>query len=629
MKILCVAEKPSISKEVANILGGGRKKVRNSREKFIKNYDFTFTFNSEDGPCQVTMTSVAGHITGLDFGSAFSWGNCVPGRLFEADIETIITKKSIYENIAEEARNADKLMIWTDCDREGEYIGFEIMNAARKYNRNLGLNNIWRARFSHLERNHIIRAAKNPVNLDMSAVSAVSCRMEIDLRVGTSFTRLLTDQLRQKGIIEKNELASYGTCQFPTLGFVVDRYKRVKSFTPEPFWYIEIETRKENKKTVFNWVRGHFFDKMYVVMLYDRCCKSGEFGTISKIESKRKPNFRPFPLTTVELQKDCARFFKMSAKTALAAAERLYNLGYLSYPRTETDRFAKETDFKSLLEVHKQDPRWGSYTTKLLNEGFETPRSGSHDDKAHPPIHPIKYVSLDTLNTIDEKKVYEYVVRRFIACCSKDAVGTQTVVTLKWGDEFFTASGLMVHEKNYLEVYTYKKWESSKQLPKFTEGEQVKLSSGILKDGKTSPPNHMTEPELIALMDANGIGTDATIAEHINKIETRHYINKLKKGKNEYILPTPLGMGLIEGLEKMEFEDVSLSKPFLRKSLERSLEDIATGSRPKVDVLNTTIGVYVDAYSVCSHQILVLCNECRRIILGNSSNNNNNNNNNT
>lgn len=101
MKILCVAEKPSISKEVANILGGGRKKVRNSREKFIKNYDFTFTFNSEDGPCQVTMTSVAGHITGLDFGSAFSWGNCVPGRLFEADIETIITKKSIYENIAE------------------------------------------------------------------------------------------------------------------------------------------------------------------------------------------------------------------------------------------------------------------------------------------------------------------------------------------------------------------------------------------------------------------------------------------------------------------------------------------------------------------------------------------------
>ncbi|CAX42976.1 DNA topoisomerase III, putative [Candida dubliniensis CD36] len=628
MKILCVAEKPSIAKAVANILGGGRTSLRDSSEKFIKNYDFTFTFKPEDGPCQVTMTSVVGHITNLEFESAFAWGKCVPGRLFDADILTVITKKAVHENIAKEARNADKLMIWTDCDREGEYIGFEIMNAAKKYNRNLELNNIWRAKFSHLERNHIIRAAKNPVNLDMSAVAAVSCRMEVDFRVGTSFTRLLTDQLRQKGIIDGTQVASYGTCQFPTLGFVVDRYKRVKNFIPEPFWHIEVETRKENKKTVFNWVRGHFFDKLYVVMLYEQCCKSGEYGIISKIESKRKPNFRPFPLTTVELQKDCARFFKMSAKAALEAAEKLYNQGFLSYPRTETDRFAKETDFRSLLEVHKQDSRWGSYTTELLSQGYQVPRSGSHDDKAHPPIHPIKYVSLDTLKSINEKKVYEYVVRRFIACCSKDAVGMQTVATLKWGDEFFTANGLMVLEKNYLDVYIYKKWESSKQLPKFTEGERIKLASGVLKEGKTSPPNHMTEPELIALMDANGIGTDATIAEHIHKIENRGYIAKSKKGKNEFIVPSLLGMGLIDGLDKMEFEDISLSKPFLRKSLERSLEEIATGSRSKVDVLNTTISVYLDAFGVCSHQILVLCNECRRVLRGNSSNNNNNNSNN-
>ena len=116
--------KPSISKEVANILGGGRKSKKLTR-KIHQNYDFTFTFNSEDGPCQVTMTSVAGHITGLDFGLPFV-GKLCSRRLFEADIETIITKKSIYENIAEEARNADKLMIWTDCDREGEYIDLKL-----------------------------------------------------------------------------------------------------------------------------------------------------------------------------------------------------------------------------------------------------------------------------------------------------------------------------------------------------------------------------------------------------------------------------------------------------------------------------------------------------------------------
>ena len=73
---------------------------------------------------------------------------------------------------------------------------------------------------------------------------------------------------------------------------------------------------------------------------------------------KTETKFPSIPIDNRGVTKDCARFFKMSAKTALAAAERLYNLGYLSYPRTETDRFAKETDFKSLLEVHKQDPRW-------------------------------------------------------------------------------------------------------------------------------------------------------------------------------------------------------------------------------------------------------------------------------
>lgn len=619
MRILCVAEKPSIAKEVSQILGGGRVKVRNSRSKYIKNYDFTFNFKPEIGNCEVTMTSVVGHITGLDFPPEFGWGCCAAGKLFDAALTEIVDKADVYDNIANEARRIDKLMIWTDCDREGEYIGFEIFNAAKKFNQSLGLSQVWRAKFSHLERNHVIEAAKNPIKLDMRAVAAVSCRMEIDFRVGTSFTRLLTDTLKARGIIGKGEVASYGTCQFPTLGFVVDRYKRVKRFKPEPFWYIEVETMKENKKTVFSWVRGHFFDRQYVALLYDKCCKSGEDGIITKLESKRKNNFRPFPLTTVELQKDCAKFFKMSAKQALDAAEKLYNKGFISYPRTETDRFPKETNFQGLLQQQTQSPGWGSYTTQLLSDGFVTPRSGSHDDHAHPPIHPIKYGVGSALGNAQEQKIYEYVVRRFIACCSKDAVGTQTLVTMKWGDEFFTANGLIVLEQNYLEVYPYRKWNSSQELPNFTEGDRVALSKGVQKEGKTSAPNYMTEPELIALMDVNGIGTDATIAEHIDKILRRGYIAKSKKGQKEYIVPSALGMGLIEGFDKMEFRDVSLSKPFLRKALERSLGEISSGSRNKVDVLNETVSIYREAFAVSSQKMTTLVDECRSIIQANSN----------
>ncbi|CAK9439063.1 uncharacterized protein LODBEIA_P32870 [Lodderomyces beijingensis] len=609
MRILCVAEKPSIAKEVATILGGGRVSVRNSKNKFIKNYDFQFTF-PQTGRCDVTMTSVVGHITETEFAPGYQWGSCDPSALFKAKIITKVTKKDVYDNIGKEARNIDKLMIWTDCDREGEFIGKEIFDAAKEGNRSLTMSNVWRSRFSHLERSHIVRAANSPISLDLRSVAAVECRIEVDFRVGTSYTRLLTEALRSNSIIEKKEVASYGTCQFPTLGFVVDRYNRVQNFVPEPFWYIEPSLRKENKKTAFNWVRGHIFDRYFVMVIYEQCLQH-EYGTISKLETKRTTNWRPLPLTTVELQKDCAKYFKMSAKATLEAAEKLYNKGFLSYPRTETDKFPSSMDFKGICENQKQDPRWGPYTELLLSRGLESPRNGSHDDHAHPAIHPVNYVSIDSLQSANEKKVYEYVVRRFLACCSKDAIGSMTSATLQWGDEFFTSKGLMVLERNYLDIFTYKKWESSKQLPAFQEGERVKISNAILGEGKTSPPQLMTEPELIALMDVNGIGTDATIAEHIDKIISRNYATKQKKNKSEYIVPSPLGIGLVEGFDRMQFEGISLSKPILRKSLEACLQEICNGEKTKTEVVDSMLQVYSNAFRTCRQKISVLAEQCR------------------
>lgn len=612
MKILCVAEKPSIAREVSNILSGGRYSTRNSQNKYIKNYDFTFSFPGQSS-CDVTMTSVVGHITNLDFPPAFQWGKCVPGRLFDAQLIETVQKQDVFDNISREAIRADKLMIWTDCDREGEYIGFEIYKAAHKGNTSITIPAIWRSRFSHLERNHIIHAACNPISLDMNAVEAVACRMEVDFRVGTTFTRLLTDSLRQHRIIENKEVASYGTCQFPTLGFIVDRYKRVKAFIPETFWYITLDIRHDNKKVSFNWARHHFFDRLFVMILYQKCLDHTSC-TVLRLEQKSTTNRKPLPLTTVELQKDCSRYFKMSAKRALDAAEKLYNKGFLSYPRTETDLYPDTMDFAANIGAHQQDLRWGSYVSQLLQQGIDKPRSGSHDDKAHPAIHPVKYVNLDVLTSPDEKKVYEYVARRFIACCSKDAYGQLTTATMKWGDEFFNANGLMVTERNYLDVYIYRKWESSKQLPPLTEGATIKVSSGQMKSGDTSPPKHMTESELISLMDANGIGTDATIADHIEKIISRGYAAKHKQGTIEVIVPSPLGMGLIDGFDRMEFANISLSKPFLRKSLETSLQAIADGALTKTQVLSEVKQIYKQAYGVSSQSMGTLAQSCRQVM---------------
>lgn len=612
MKVLCVAEKPSIAKEVTNILSGGRLTKRTSKSKYNPNFDFKFNFPNY-GMCDVTMTSVIGHITNMDFPPDAGWGRIAPGRLFDLPIKVQPDKSklNIHQNIANEAKLASYLMIWTDCDREGEAIGYEILEAAKKGNRNLLIANTWRPHFSHLERNHIINAAKNPLGLNMKIVETVKCRQEVDLRVGASFTRLLTDLLKRSRLV--SEIVSYGTCQFPTLGFVVDRYKRVKDFVAEKFWYIHVEVQKDGNAASFNWSKTHVFDRLYVALVYQDCMNQS-FGTITKVTKTPTTNYKPYPLTTVLLQKDCSTYFKMSAKDALDAAEKLYQSGWISYPRTETDMFPEEMNLKAIIQTHCNDDRWGGYASQLIQAGkYQQPRKGKNNDKSHPPIHPVKYVNLNSISDAKQKKVYEYVVRRFLACCSPDAKGFQTVVTLKWGNEVFNASGLLVTEKNYLDVYIYKKWQSSKELPAFVQGEQVELKVGELKEGKTSPPRHMTESELIALMDANGIGTDATIAEHIHKIEQRLYISKRKSGGTELILPTELGMGLIEGFSSINYDNnISLSKPFLRKRLEILLKEIEEGRATKDSSLRETILLYKNAFALTAENQAILVNEFRK-----------------
>lgn len=250
-----------------------------------------------------------------------------------------------------------------------------------------------------------------------------------------------------------------------------------------------------------------------------------------------------------------------------------------------------------------------------MNGSFQAPRRGKNNDKAHPPIHPIAHVAQANLDTLEDRKVYEFVVRRFLACCSDDAKGHSTTVDMDLSGERFTAMGLVVTERNYLDVYPYDKWTSSQRLPAFTQGEMIMPSSLEMVEGKSSAPHFLTEPELIALMDANGIGTDATMADHIEKIVERQYVFKQARGNDEQynnedgiaendnedpgevqrggrgprgrggrrrgqvrgtgrgqrggiteFVPTNLGIGLVEGYNSMDF-DVSLIKPYLRKQV--------------------------------------------------------------
>lgn len=448
----------------------------------------------------------------------------------------------------------------------------------------------------------IHRACMAPVELDLNAAYAVEARQEIDLRAGAAFTRLQTKELRSRFGL-KDMLISYGPCQFPTLGFVVDHYKRVQAFVPEPFWYIEVKhavRTVSNSKPVtveFIWDRKQLYDEDIVTILHRRCKASNE-AIITKVMKKPTSKRKPTPLTTVELQKNLSRLTGMPPKRILDLAESLYQRGFLSYPRTETDQYDKDFDFVTLLSKQRNDSAWGSLAYELHESAtgassspdslvYERPRNGKKNDKAHPPIHPTAHAN--DING-DEKKVYDYVTRRFLASCSTDAVGQETKVAMDLGGEKFHATGLVVHAENYLKIFTYEKW-SDKWMPDYEEGQEFQPTQVLLKKGTTTAPSLLTEADLVNLMDKNGIGTDATIAEHIKKIIDRQYVITQKQGKTNYLVPSTLGMGLVEGYEKMEISQ-HLCKPILRRDTEEKLGLVALAQHSKEETVSQSMQEY-------------------------------------
>ncbi|KAI1000558.1 DNA topoisomerase 3 [Podosphaera aphanis] len=681
-RILCVAEKNSIAKAVAGHLAGGHVTTvsqlscnqgasdilhvspklilflqSNTANKFIKNYSFTFDFGGQWGPCEVLMTSVSGHLTEARFPDDYkSWEYPPPESLFQAPVQVVVdqSKRSIATNITQNARHAKALFIWTDCDREGEHIGGEVRAEALRNNPNI---QVVRARFSNIERAHVIQAARNPINLDERQVNAVAARIEIDLRIGLAFTRYLTITLRPLGDTlsktpdGKTRVISYGSCQFPTLGFVVDRYFRVKNFVSEPFWGIKVRHRRDGIDANFNWKRVRLFDRMSVVILFERCI-AAKIAKVTKIQEKPTSKWKPLPLTTVELQKMASRFLQMNSQEALNYAEMLYQKGFISYPRTETDRFDKAINLRALVEKQVPDARWGQYAQGLLDGAFVPPRQGRNDDKAHPPIHPVAWVSPATLNP-QEARVYEFIARRFLACCSDDAKGRATDIDIEFGEEDFGAHGVVVLERNYLNVYPYENWNNSATLPRFTLNETFEPTEAMITEGKTTAPGYLTEPELISLMDANGIGTDATMAEHIAKIKERNYVftrfrgttansgnnddanargNTRRGGRGggrgsrggrggrgggdttssttrrngvEEFIPSTLGVALVDGYDRMGLE-TSLSKPFLRKEMELRMKDICEGRISRDAMLRDSIRQYRTVFDESKERVEIL-----------------------
>jgi DNA topoisomerase III len=539
---------------------------------------------------RLVFTSVSGHLMTYDFCNSYrNWQSCSPEQLFEAPIVKKCPDNfvKIKNTLEKEIRSCNSLVIWTDCDREGENIGFEIIDVCRAVKPNI---NVYRAKFSDMTLPSLSRAINNLIQPDERISQAVDVRSELDLRIGAAFTRFQTLRLQNTfPNVLNDKVISYGSCQIPTLGFVAQRYKEIQNFVCQTFWKIKLNHKINKVNVEFSWSRNRLFDKS-CCEAFLMLCKADKEAVIQNVLQKPKNKWRPVAMDTIELEKTGSRKLKLTAKRTMEIAEKLYQQGYISYPRTETNKFSKEINLRSLVELQTQHPDWGEFANRVIDWG-PNPRNGNKSDQAHPPIHPTKFV-----NSLqgDEKRVYELVVRHFLACVSKDAVGSETIVTATIGNEEFTASGLIVLERNYLDVYIYEKW-NGKEIHHYEIGQRFTPTELALHEGSTNPPSLLTEADLIALMEKHGIGTDATHAEHINTIKERGYIGE----NNGYLLPGTLGMGLVEGYELM---NLKLAEPKLRAGLEEDLKLICEGRKNPREVLAEQIVKYKECYQIIARE---------------------------
>uniref|UniRef100_A0A3B3TBR1 DNA topoisomerase n=1 Tax=Paramormyrops kingsleyae TaxID=1676925 RepID=A0A3B3TBR1_9TELE len=576
-KVLCVAEKNDAAKGIAEIMSGGRARRREGYSVYNKIYEYEYHLFGQN--VTVSMTSVSGHLLALEFKSLFFpcyRHSCNPVLLFDAEVQKYCPENfvGVKRTLEREARQVQALIIWTDCDREGENIGFEIIDVCKAVKPNV---QVLRARFSEITPNSISRACETLTEPNINISDAVDVRQELDLRIGASFTRFQT--LRLQKIFPaalSNQLISYGSCQFPTLGFVVERFKAIQAFITENFFKIRVTHKMEEEEEVeFSWKRNRLFNHTACLVLY-QICMEDPTATVTGITSKPKKKWRPLPLDTVELEKLASRKLKISAKETMKIAEKLeiYNNG--------TNMFPRNLNLTPLVEQQTQDRNWGPFAQRILEQGGPTPRNGNKSDQAHPPIHPTKYT--DRLQG-NEQRLYEFIVRHFLACCSQDAQGQETTIDIEIAQEKFAAHGLMIIARNYLEVYPYEKWYA-KVIPVYEQGSQFQPTSIEMVDGQTSPPQLLTEADLIALMEKHGIGTDATHAEHIETIKSRLYVGLTA---DQRFLPGELGMGLVEGYNSMGYE---LSKPDLRAELEADLKLVSEGRKDKATVLRHHVEKY-------------------------------------
>ncbi|CBH17906.1 DNA topoisomerase III, putative [Trypanosoma brucei gambiense DAL972] len=575
--VLMVAEKPSIAESIAHHLSNGRT-AKHSRALPVFEYDGYF----QGAPAHFRVTSTTGHIFSCDFTPQYqSWDRTDEESLFGAPVVWREESGRVSRHLEHEAKGCATLVLWLDCDREGENICFEVMQVVSRSIHDIRC--IWRAKFSAITREAITEAFVNLGKPNKNLSDAVSCRQELDLKVGVVFTRYQTKYFQGKYGNLDASVVSYGPCQTPTLAFCVQRHDEILNFKPENYWKLVPTCNRYGSPITFEWARGRVFDELIARLLHQRVSRS-KVAKVVDVSVGADTRARPTALNTVELMKIASKFLGIGPHHAMQIAENLYISGYISYPRTESTAYPVSFDLKAALATQQGHPVWGEYVQELLKGRYTRPKAGK-DAGDHPPITPMRAATAGELSS-DSWRLYEYITRHFIATVSPDCKLSRTKLVLELSGELFTFTGKVVVDPGFTTILAHLAVKDDKVPTNIEVGSDFPINDVRLQAGQTQAPGYLTEADLIGLMEKNGIGTDASISQHVNNIVERGYC-AVKPGR--VMEPTKLGVVLIHGIKSI---DPELVLPLVRSKVEEYVTCIAEGQARLDEVLSSVLDLF-------------------------------------
>jgi len=591
--VLIVAEKPDAARRIALVLDENEKPSKESLGALSY-------YRSVRSGKNLLIVPVLGHMYtlvpregGRQHYPVFDCAWSPKGLIGKVDERVRALIREI-EHLASEAK---EFINACDYDVEGSLIGYTILKFACQGKDPIAK----RMKLSTLTKKEILEAFNSSMSaLDFGLIEAGETRHLVDWLYGINLSRALT--LAALRSWKRYATLSIGRVQGPTLGFVSDREGEILSFVPQVFWELKARISVDGQTVIAELCKGRIDTAHEAENTVQECL--GHEGLVSGIDVKKysQEPLKPFDLGT--LQAEAYRIFGFSPSRSLRVAERLYLSALISYPRTSSQKIPDSVDCESILRSLAGLPSVSALAQELVLKGRYTPTQGAKEDPAHPAIYPTGDLPQSELGS-DEAKLYDLVVRRFLALFGEPAFKESVKVVIQIGPHPFQLSGRRVISEGWARYYQPYFRTDEVALPSFQVGQRLRVSEILSDERFTSPPSRFNAASLLDLMEESGIGTKATRAEIIDTLYDRGYIAQSR------MVATDLGLQ-VSRLIRMYCPVVASID--LTRQLEQEMESIEVGRERKREILAKAIAELKPALEKLKENELVIGEKLRQAL---------------